>query len=31
LPIPERAVDHEQIRNGVPAEGQRVFDINRGE
>ncbi len=31
LPIPARAVDHEQIRNGVPAEGQRVFDINRGE
>jgi hypothetical protein len=31
LPIPERAVDHEQIRNGVPGEGQRVFDINRGE
>jgi hypothetical protein len=31
LPIPERAVEHEQIRNGVPAEGQRVFNINAGE
>jgi hypothetical protein len=31
LPIPERAIEHEQIRNGVPAEGQRVFDINAGE
>ena len=31
LPIPARAVEHDQIRNGVPAEGQRVFDINRGE
>jgi hypothetical protein len=31
LPPPERAVDHEQIRNGVPAEGQRVFNINAGE
>ena len=31
LPIPERAVEHEQIRNGVPGEGQRVFDINAGE
>jgi hypothetical protein len=31
LPIPPRAVEHEQIRNGVPTEGQRVFDINRGE
>ena len=31
LPIPERAVEHEQIRNGVPTEGQRVFDINAGE
>jgi hypothetical protein len=31
LPIPERAVEHEQIRNGVPAEGQHVFDINAGE
>jgi hypothetical protein len=29
LPIPERAIEHEQIRNGVP-EG-RVFDINAGE
>ncbi len=31
LPIPERATQHEQIRNGVPGEGQRVFDINAGE
>jgi hypothetical protein len=31
LPIPARAVNHEQIRNGVPAEGQRYFDINAGE
>ena len=31
VPIPERAIEHEQIRNGVPAEGQRVFDINAGE
>src|SRR5262245_52318763 len=31
LPIPARAVEHEQIRNGVPAEGQHVFDINAGE
>jgi hypothetical protein len=31
LPIPERAVEHEQIRNGVPTEGQRVFNINAGE
>jgi hypothetical protein len=31
LPIPARAVEHEQIRNGVPGEGQRVFDINAGE
>jgi hypothetical protein len=31
LPIPERAIEHEQIRNGVPGEGQRVFDINAGE
>ena len=31
LPIPERAVEHEQIRNGVPDKAQRVFDINRGE
>jgi hypothetical protein len=31
LPIPARAVSHEQIRNGVPAEGQHVFDINAGE
>jgi hypothetical protein len=31
LPIPQRAVEHEQIRNGVPAEGQHVFDINAGE
>ena len=31
LPIPARAVEHEQIRNGVPSEGQHVFDINAGE
>ena len=31
LPIPERAVEHEQIRNGVPTENQHVFDINAGE
>ncbi|HVY65510.1 MAG TPA: hypothetical protein VHH11_11885 [Gammaproteobacteria bacterium] len=31
LPIPARAVEHDQIRNGVPGQGQRVFDINRGE
>jgi hypothetical protein len=31
LPPPARATQHEQIRNGVPAEGQRVFDINAGE
>jgi hypothetical protein len=31
LPIPARAVNHEQIRNGVPGEGQHVFDINAGE
>jgi hypothetical protein len=30
LPIPARAVEHEQIRNG-PAEGARVFDVNAGE
>jgi hypothetical protein len=31
LPIPARAVEHDQIRNGVPAEGQKVFNINAGE
>jgi hypothetical protein len=31
LPPPARAVNHEQIRNGVPGEGQHVFDINAGE
>jgi hypothetical protein len=31
LPIPERAVEHEQIRNGLPAEGARPFNINAGE
>jgi hypothetical protein len=31
LPPPARAVNHEQIRNGVPGEGQRYFDINAGE
>lgn len=30
LPIPERATQHEQIRNG-PAEGVEIFDINAGE
>jgi hypothetical protein len=30
LPIPARAVEHEQIRNG-PAEGAEIFDINAGE
>jgi hypothetical protein len=30
LPIPERATEHNQIRNG-PAEGARIFDINAGE
>jgi hypothetical protein len=30
LPIPERAIEHEQIRNG-PAEGVEIFDINAGE
>jgi hypothetical protein len=30
LPIPERAIEHEQIRNG-PIEGAEVFDINAGE
>jgi hypothetical protein len=30
LPIPERAVNHDQIRNG-PAEGVAIFDINAGE
>jgi hypothetical protein len=30
LPIPERAINHEQIRNG-PAEGVEIFDINAGE
>jgi hypothetical protein len=31
LAVPARAVNHEQIRNGVPADGQRYFDINAGE
>jgi hypothetical protein len=31
LPPPARATNHEQIRNGVPGEGQRYFDINAGE
>jgi hypothetical protein len=30
LPIPERAIEHDQIRNG-PAEGVQIFDINAGE
>jgi hypothetical protein len=30
LPIPARAIEHDQIRNG-PAEGTRVFDVNAGE
>jgi hypothetical protein len=31
LPPPARATNHEQIRNGVPGEGQRYFDINADE
>ena len=31
LPIPARAVEHDQIRNGVPEEGARSFNINKGE
>jgi hypothetical protein len=31
LPPPARAVNHDQIRNGVPGDGQRYFDINAGE
>jgi hypothetical protein len=31
LPPPARATEHDQIRNGVPSEGQRVFNINAGE
>jgi len=31
LPIPKRATEHDQIRNGVPDKGQRVFNINAGE
>ncbi len=31
LPTPARAVEHDQIRNGVPVEGQKVFNINAGE
>ena len=31
LPPPARATNPEQIRNGVPGEGQRYFDINAGE
>jgi hypothetical protein len=30
LPIPERAIEHDQIRNG-PVEGAEIFDINAGE
>ena len=30
LPVPARAVEHEQIRNG-PAEGTHLFNINAGE
>jgi hypothetical protein len=30
LPIPARAIEHEQIRSG-PAEGVEIFDINAGE
>jgi hypothetical protein len=30
LPIPARAIEHDEIRNG-PAEGSRVFDVNAGE
>jgi hypothetical protein len=31
LPIPARAVEHEQIRNGRAPEGTRPFNINAGE
>ncbi len=31
LPIPARAVEHDQIRNGKPEEGARPFNINKGE
>ena len=31
LPVPPRATEHDQIRNGVPDKGQRVFNINAGE
>jgi hypothetical protein len=31
LPIPERAVEHEQIRNGTAPEGRKPFNINAGE
>ena len=31
LPIPARAVEHAQIRNGVPEEGARSFNSNQGE
>jgi len=30
LPIPARAVEHDQIRNG-PTEGVRIFNVNAGE
>jgi hypothetical protein len=31
LPIPARAVEHEQIRNGTAPEGTKPFNINAGE
>jgi hypothetical protein len=31
LPIPARAVEHEQIRNGSAPEGTKPFNINAGE
>jgi hypothetical protein len=31
LPIPKRAVEHEQIRNGAGSEGVKPFNINAGE
>jgi hypothetical protein len=30
LPIPARAIEHDEIRNG-PSEGARIFDVNAGE
>jgi hypothetical protein len=30
LPIPARAIEHDEIRNG-PSDGARIFDVNAGE